>query len=75
MASIGVPGLRSMYSSAALAALPLLARQRLQAMGIGAIHGNDGSWPWCTFSQEERFFSYRRQQRTGRMAAMVWIRG
>ena len=58
-----------------LADLPLLARQRLQTMGIGAIHGNDGSLPWCTFSQEERFFSYRRQPRTGRMAAMVWIRG
>ena len=54
--------------------LPLLARQRLQAMGIGAIHGNDGGLPWCTYSQEQRFFSYRRQARTGRMAAMVWIR-
>ena len=57
-----------------LANLPLLARQRLQAMGIGAIHGNDGGLPWCTYSQEQRFFSYRRQARTGRMAAMVWIR-
>ena len=57
-----------------LANLPLLARQRLQAMGIGAIHGNDGGLPWCTYSQEQRFFSYRRQARTGRMAAMVWVR-
>jgi signal transduction histidine kinase len=29
---------------------------------------------WCTYSDAERFHSYRRAHETGRMAALVWIR-
>jgi copper oxidase (laccase) domain-containing protein len=27
----------------------------------------------CTYSDRERFFSYRRDGETGRMASMIWI--
>jgi YfiH family protein len=52
-----------------LADLPLLARDRLQAAGVEAISGGR----WCTVSEPSRFFSFRRDGRTGRMAAAVWI--
>jgi polyphenol oxidase len=48
--------------------LVALARQRLGACGLTAIHGGR----WCTFSDAENFFSYRRDGRTGRMAALIW---
>lgn len=54
-----------------LANLPLLAQQRLAALGITEIHTADA----CTFSQPERFWSYRRTPSCGRMAALVWLRG
>ena len=54
-----------------LADLPALARQRLQAAGIQAIYGNDGSPAWCTVSRPARFFSFRRDAACGRMAAAI----
>ena len=57
-----------------LASLPALACQRLLACGVRRISGNDGSADWCTFSQPERWYSYRRDGgSTGRMAACVWM--
>jgi len=53
-----------------LANLPLLARDRLQALGVADISGGD----WCTVSDASRFFSFRRDGVTGRMAAAIWIR-
>jgi len=50
-----------------------LARQRLDALGIRQIYGNDSSADWCTVSNASRFFSYRRDGRTGRMAACIWM--
>lgn len=59
-----------------LADLPALARLRLQRLGVQRLHGNDGSAPWCTVGNPERFFSYRRDQQrlgaSGRMAACIW---
>lgn len=55
-----------------LADLPGLARQRLQALGVRQVHGNDGSRAWCTVSNPSRFFSYRRERVGGRLAALVW---
>ena len=59
-----------------LANLPQLARQRLGALGITAIYGNDGSAPWCTVSNASRFFSHRRDAArlgsSGRLAACIW---
>jgi len=46
-----------------------LARDRLAASGVEAVSGGT----WCTASDASRFFSYRRDGVTGRMAAAVWI--
>lgn len=48
--------------------LPALARGRLAALGIGRVDGGD----WCTAADPVRFYSHRRDQRTGRMAALLW---
>jgi len=47
-----------------------LARRRLAGAGITAVHGGE----FCTVSDPARFFSYRRDGLTGRMAALVWLR-
>ena len=52
-----------------LADLYLLARQRLAALGVAGVYGGDA----CTFTEAARFFSYRRDGRTGRMASLVWL--
>jgi YfiH family protein len=53
-----------------LADLYALARLRLQALGITDIYGGD----YCTYSDAERFFSYRRdKEKAGRMAHLIWI--
>lgn len=53
-----------------LANLYELAKIRLKFMGISKIYGGH----FCTYSQEELFYSYRRDHgNTGRMASMIWI--
>jgi len=49
-----------------------LARRRLQAAGIpaGSIHGGG----LCTITDAQRFYSHRRESRTGRMATVAYIR-
>ncbi|RYY96199.1 MAG: peptidoglycan editing factor PgeF [Comamonadaceae bacterium] len=56
-----------------LADLQGLARDRLAALGLARIHGNDGSGAWCTVQQDSRFFSHRRDRVSGRFAAAVWL--
>jgi YfiH family protein len=46
-----------------------LARQRLAASGVTAIFGGGSS----TSAEPGSFFSYRRDGRCGRMAALIWI--
>lgn len=55
-----------------LANLPALAQQRLRALGLEAIYGNDGRLDWCTVHNPSRFFSHRRDGVSGRFAAAVW---
>lgn len=52
-----------------LADIYSLARQRLGAAGVHAVFGE----PLCTFSDSRRFYSYRRDGKTGRMASLIWI--
>jgi polyphenol oxidase len=49
--------------------LAALARRRLAALGITAVSGGT----WCTFADRQRFFSFRRDGRCGRMAALIWL--
>jgi len=53
-----------------LANLPQLARERLARVGVQRVGGGN----WCTVEQPSRFFSYRRDGVTGRLAAAIWIR-
>lgn len=46
-----------------------LARMRLHAMGVRRVHGGG----LCTISDPQRFYSHRRDARTGRMATLVWM--
>lgn len=66
-----VPSPRADGSPRWLADLPGLARERLAALGIERISGG----AWCTVEDRSRFFSFRRDRVTGRMAAAVWLRG
>jgi hypothetical protein len=52
-----------------LADLYGLARQRLADAGLRTVYGGTG----CTFSEPQRFFSHRRDRRTGRQAALIWL--
>ncbi|MDH0864351.1 peptidoglycan editing factor PgeF [Mitsuaria sp. GD03876] len=51
-----------------------LARQRLEAAGVGAVSGGG----WCTVGEPSRFFSFRHERvsglRSGRMAAVIRLR-
>jgi len=52
-----------------LADLYALARRRLARAGVGAVSGGG----FCTYSDAERFFSYRRVRASGRMGAFIWF--
>jgi YfiH family protein len=46
-----------------------LARLRLASIGVSRVFGGGE----CTISDPQRFFSYRRDSCTGRMASLIWI--
>ena len=53
-----------------LADLPRLARLTLAAAGVAHVTGGD----YCTVSDAHRFYSFRRDQVTGRMASLIWLK-
>lgn len=46
-----------------------LARLRLQSQGVTEVHGGG----FCTWQDPVRFYSYRRDGVTGRMASLIWL--
>jgi hypothetical protein len=47
-----------------------LAAQCLKKTGVNKIYGGE----YCTFSQADLFFSYRREgELSGRMASLIWL--
>lgn len=52
-----------------LADIYWLAKRRLQLAGVTDIYGGD----FCTVSDPQRFFSYRKENNTGRQASCIWI--
>ena len=46
-----------------------LARRALARAGIADIYGGEH----CSFAETSRFYSYRRDGQTGRMASLIWI--
>ena len=52
-----------------LADIYALAQRQLRGLGVREIYGGG----YCTFGEPERFFSYRRENRTGRMATLIWL--
>jgi hypothetical protein len=52
-----------------LADIYALARIRLAAIGVTDVHGGG----LCTYTDQARFFSYRRDKATGRMASLIWL--
>ena len=66
-----IPATRPDGTARWLADLPGLARDRLLALGLPSVTASG----LCTVSDASRFFSFRRDGVTGRMAACIWRRG
>ncbi len=49
--------------------LPAIARMRLARVGVHRVYGGD----ICTISDPARYFSHRRDARTGRIATLAWF--
>jgi len=67
--SMAEPGFKPGRSGRWLADLYFLARRRLALPQVVYIGGGD----YCTMSESDRFFSYRRDGTTGRMASLIWL--
>jgi len=52
-----------------LADLYGLARWQLGNAGVSQICGGD----FCTYTERQRFYSYRRDRLTGRQASLIWL--
>lgn len=45
------------------------ARLQLAGLGIAQVYGGE----YCTYYDPQRFYSYRRDKQTGRMASLIWL--
>lgn len=66
IAAAFLPGRRPLHF---LADIYALARAELQSLGVQAIYGGEH----CTYAEVDRFYSYRRDKVTGRMASLIWL--
>ncbi|MBV1898404.1 MAG: peptidoglycan editing factor PgeF [Cycloclasticus sp.] len=62
-------GFRQLNADHHLADLYALARMSLLQCGVKRIYGGE----YCTYNQPDKFFSYRREPTTGRMASLIWL--
>lgn len=46
-----------------------VAGAQLRALGVTSVYGGG----FCTHNEPDRFFSYRRDGQTGRMASLIWL--
>ncbi len=46
-----------------------IARMKLESIGVKQIHGGN----YCTFDEASRFYSYRREGKTGRIGSFIWL--
>jgi len=53
--------------------LYMIAQQRLNRIGVTEIYGAGVNENFCTYTDQMRFFSFRRDNITGRMASMIWL--
>jgi hypothetical protein len=60
-----VPNARGRY----MADLYMLARRRLRRLGVERIYGGGE----CTYTDDARYFSHRRDGMTGRQATLIWL--
>jgi len=60
-----VPNARGRY----MADLYALTRRRLRSLGVERIYGGGE----CTYTDDARYFSHRREGRTGRQATLIWL--
>jgi polyphenol oxidase len=71
----GDPGAQAAFAPNArgrfMADLGQLARRRLAALGVSRVYGGGQ----CTYADQERYFSYRRDGVTGRQATLIWLQG
>ncbi len=52
-----------------LADLASIAELEMEELGVDSIYQSK----LCTFEEEKRFFSYRRDNQTGRIASLIWL--
>lgn len=68
-ASVFADAFESIGNGKWLADIYRLGRLTLEMCGVQSVYGGE----FCTMSDSERFFSYRRDGQTGRMASLIWL--